>query len=124
MNRLIHTRLSLALAIAFGICIAELSSFVVQEEVSTVSESAALTTNAPAALPDASTGNDTCVPPLLPLVVVRPTDQDLMLAETSELLAAISVSTPVISIPDLLPRVRLDMPYYSFGKLMPGATKE
>lgn len=124
MNRQIHTRLSLALAIAFGICIAELSSIVAQDEHSAVAESATLVADAPAEASPAAAGKDSCAPPLLPLVVVKPTDQDLMLAETSELLASISGSSPALSIPDLLPRVRLDMPYYSFGKLMPGATKE
>lgn len=120
MNRLIHTRLSLALAIAFGICIAELSSIVAQEESSVDRDTAALV----AEPSPATTGADACTPPLLPLVVVRPSGHDLMLAETSELLAAASGSTPTLSLPNLLPRVRLDMPYYSFGNLMPGATKE
>lgn len=124
MNRLIHTRLSLALAIAFGIGIAELSSLVARDNGITAAEPTALVASRPAPLLPATVDIDNCAIPLLPLVVVRPTDQDLLDAGTSELIAAASSSAPALSIPDLMPRVRLDMPYYSFGKLMPGATKD
>ncbi|MEZ5461533.1 hypothetical protein [Dokdonella sp.] len=120
MNRLIHTRLGLALAIAFGICIAELSNIVAQDDAFAGAETAALV----GITPPAASVSDSCAPPMLPLIVVKPSYEDLLDAESAELLSAISSSAPALSIPDLLPRVRLDMPYYSFGKLMPGATKE
>ncbi|MGB0135133.1 hypothetical protein [Dokdonella sp.] len=124
MNRLIHTRLGLALAIAFGIGIAELSNFFTQGNDFAAVETVAMAAGGPVSPMPATVGIENCAIPMLPLIVVRPDHHDLLGAETSELLAAVSGGSPVLSIPNFLPRVRLDMPYYSFGKLMPGATKE
>ena len=62
--------------------------------------------------------------PTLPLVVVRAdvdADSDHRSGSTETLASS---GNPTIHLPDVLPHVRLDMPYYSFGKLIPRAIKE
>lgn len=64
--------------------------------------------------------------PILPVVAVRPSAEELLAAgegrDDGESLVASSAGSD--SITDLLPRARLDMPYYSFGKTLPRASKD
>jgi hypothetical protein len=63
--------------------------------------------------------------PTLPLVVVRASiseQGEIDSATPSQSMA--SSSSASIDLPDVLPHVRLDMPYYSFGKLTPRAIKD
>jgi hypothetical protein len=74
-------------------------------------------------------------PVLLPTVIVRPTAADLAMAqndaaESRVVIAPLAQATPRQRAPQaqlgapLLPRLGLDMPYYSFGKAMPRMRKE
>jgi hypothetical protein len=61
--------------------------------------------------------------PTLPVVIVRANAPAQVEPESEFLAASTSASTPALGMP-ALPHVRLDMPYYSFGKLLPRAIKE
>jgi hypothetical protein len=72
-------------------------------------------------------------PVLLPTVVVRPSAADLAEAmrdenadsdESPTLIEAAETRTLYDTIAPALPNVRLDMPYYSFGKVLPRVSKE
>ena len=72
-------------------------------------------------------------PVLLPTVVVRPSAADLAEAvrdenadseESPTLIEAAVTRTLYATIAPALPNVRLDMPYYSFGKVLPRVRKE
>jgi hypothetical protein len=64
--------------------------------------------------------------PTLPLVVVRPGNdaRDEIESAARPHAAVASSSSASNDLPDVLPHVRLDMPYYSFGKLTPRAIKD
>jgi hypothetical protein len=65
--------------------------------------------------------------PVLPVVVVTPSDEDRLAASDSKHQVAASGESRGSSSPlmhEILPHVRLDMPYYSFGKMMPRAIKD
>ncbi len=63
---------------------------------------------------------------MMPTVEVRPSAAELLAAsqtpDDGESLASSSAASDAIA--DLLPRARLDMPYYSFGKTLPRASKD
>lgn len=63
---------------------------------------------------------------VLPLVTVRPTAAELQAAQALDfaIVAAAAGGGTVDAITELLPHARLDMPYYSFGKMMPRASKD
>ena len=72
-------------------------------------------------------------PVLLPTIVVRPSAADLAEAmrdenadsdESPTLIEAAKTRTFYDTIAPVLPNVRLDMPYYSFGKMLPHVSKE
>ena len=127
MNRLIRIRLFVAMAI-----LATVSALAVSA-TRPVSPSIAAAVNAPAGtaepipmLPTITVVADVDEPELMPLVIVRPSDAERRAALTFDVAATTTVSGGGGSdfVSDLLPRARLDMPYYSFGKLIPGASKE
>lgn len=123
MNRLIHARLLFAIAIATTIGAAELGSRVFPvspahspREQATVMDSLptlpTITVHAPDAIPT------------LPVVLVRPTPAQLADANAAVAVttSASSTASPLVS--SALPHVRLDMPYYSFGKMLPNVIKD
>lgn len=124
MNRAIHFRLFLALAITASV--SALAWSAARSQASTVAASAPVEA-APEAIPVLPTivvnANDDV--PVLPLVIVRPSAEErataLELAATDDHLVR-GDGTSITG--DLLPRARLDVPYYSFGKLMPGTSKD
>jgi hypothetical protein len=66
--------------------------------------------------------------PVLPVVTVTPSKEDRRLAmamtpNSPKHASGVAGSVLPIST-DFLPHVRLDMPYYSFGKMMPRAIKD
>ena len=123
MYRMIHTRLMLALAIAAVVGALGLAGANTGESASPVANVAAVR---PAeVIPTLPTVmvRATVEIPTLPVVIVR-ADAPAQVEPASEfLVASTSASTPALGIP-ALPHVRLDMPYYSFGKLLPRAIKE
>lgn len=123
MYRMIHTRLMLALAIAAAVGVLGLAGASTGESTSPV---AAAATARPAEvipmLPTVMVHASVEIP-TLPVVIVR-ADAPAQAEPASEfLVASTSASTPALGMP-ALPHVRLDMPYYSFGKLLPRAIKE
>lgn len=127
MNRLIRIRLIVALAILTTVSALAVSA------TRPVTTSLAANASAPTAaaesipmLPTITVVAEVDHPALLPVVIVRPSD-----AERQASLALEVAATAVASgggagdfVSDLLPRARLDMPYYSFGKMIPGASKD
>ena len=59
-------------------------------------------------------------------VIVTPTAQERLAAagDVHSALATASLGTASPLMHEMLPHVRLDMPYYSFGKMMPRALKD
>ncbi|SFN14740.1 hypothetical protein [Dokdonella immobilis] len=123
MNRTIHTRLMLALAIAAivgSLGLAGTSSRELTSPAATVATArpAEVIPTLPTVMVRASVEI-----PTLPVVVVR-ADAPAQAEPAREfLVASTSASVPALGMP-ALPHVRLDMPYYSFGKLLPRAIKE
>jgi hypothetical protein len=64
--------------------------------------------------------------PMLPVVVVHPTaaerEEAMAIGPIRQVSLTGGSTSPLIE--DILPHVRLDMPYYSFGKMVPRAIKE
>jgi hypothetical protein len=77
-------------------------------------------------LPTITVVADIDAPTLMPLVIVRPSDSERRAALAIEVASSVSEAGGGSSdfVSDLLPRARLDMPYYSFGKMIPGASKD
>ncbi len=121
MNRLIRTRLFVALSIVASVTALAFSATrpVITAEAAVpvpaepIPVLPTIVVNAPVELP------------VLPLVVVRPTaaEREAALAMELPLHASLAGGGSNL-VGDLLPRARLDMPYYSFGKLMPKASKD
>ncbi len=123
MNRLIHVRLLLAIAIATTIGAVELGSLVSPatpahpgNERSVVADSVVTLPTITVIAPDAI--------PTLPVVLVRPTPAQLATAQATVAVASASTSAGPPSVSATLPHVRLDMPYYSFGKMLPNVIKD
>lgn len=126
MNRTIHTRLMLALAIAAIVGSLGLAGTSSRELTSPAATVATVATARPAevipTLPTVMVRASVEIP-TLPVVVVR-ADAPAQAEPAREfLVASTSASVPALGMP-ALPHVRLDMPYYSFGKLLPRAIKE
>lgn len=128
MNRLIRIRLFVAMAI-----LATVSALAVSATRPIVASSATAAPHAtePAAepipmLPTITVVADVDEPELMPLVIVRPSDAERRAALTLDVATTAPISGGGASdfVSDLLPRARLDMPYYSFGKMIPGASKD
>lgn len=62
--------------------------------------------------------------PTLPTIVVTATAPEGTADEPTLQVASMSEARDSVSPVSALPHARLDMPYYSFGKLMPRAIKE
>ena len=122
MNRLIHVRLMLALAIAgvVGVLAAATTEPSRAVAVTPTQSAPALAEEIPTLATITVHANATI--PTLPLVIVRPTDHEVPVARAS--VASVSGGSPALDMPDLLPHARLDMPYYSFGKLLPRTIKD
>lgn len=121
MNRLIRIRLFVAIAILAGISALGMSA---TRPVAPAPASAATSAIIPV-LPTIHVSARAEVP-VMPLVVVRPSAAELHAATKSDVtrLASVSGGGGSDLVGDLLPHARLDMPYYSFGKLMPKASKD
>ena len=123
MSRLIHVRMLLALAIAvtigaleFGSMIApKLSAHTVQENVVEASGSIPMLSTIRVFPADEI--------PTLPLVIVRPINVERADASPAKVLASVVEQTAPAS-GSGMPHVRLDMPYYSFGKMLPNVIKD
>jgi hypothetical protein len=125
MTRLIHARMLLAIAIATTIGVLEFGSMIVSESPS----------NAPQSPTMASTDHVTILPtiavsapeamPTLPLVIVRPPATVVpTFKPVVVVVASAARHSSALSVSGALPHVRLDMPYYSFGKMLPNAIKD
>jgi len=62
--------------------------------------------------------------PTLPTIVVSAKAPELAADEPSPQVASVSEARDSVPGVAALPHARLDMPYYSFGKLMPRVIKE
>lgn len=127
MNRLIRIRLFVALAILATVSALAVSA--TRPVAMSVAHAAPMATPAEApiqVLPTITVVADVVEPQLLPLVIVRPTDSERRAALALEVATTTSVTGGGSSdfVSELLPRARLDMPYYSFGKMIPGASKD
>lgn len=126
MNHLIHVRLMLALAIAAAVGVLGFSHAGSETRNTQAGADAVADTAAVESIPTLPTvfvRADAEIP-TLPLVVVRAHATDVAEQEMPLVAASTSSANPAMSLPDVLPHVRLDMPYYSFGKLLPRAIKE
>ena len=124
MNRLIHARLLLAILIASGVGALEVGNLLfpasplhkVVEGGAIAPEAITLPTiivHAPAAIPT------------LPLVIVRPTlDQRQATPAVEAVVSSPELPPKAGSTYSTMPHVRLDMPYYSFGKMLPNVIKD
>ncbi|HNR92550.1 MAG TPA: hypothetical protein PKO41_09005 [Dokdonella sp.] len=123
MNRIIHFRLLVALAITASISAFAWSA--TRPQASAIAASAPFET-APEAIPVLPTivvnANDDV--PVLPLVIVRPSAEERAMALELAAAADDSHGGGAGIVGELLPRARLDVPYYSFGKLIPGTSKD
>ena len=120
MNRLIRIRLFVALAV---VAATSALAFSATRPVAPVMVSAPApleTILLPTVVVNAPARHE-----VLPLVIVRPSAAELQAALALDVAQHASVSGGGSDlVGDLLPRARLDMPYYSFGKLMPKASKD
>jgi hypothetical protein len=127
VNRLIRIRLLVAMAILATVSALAVSA--TRPVAASISRSAnvAVPTNEPLqVLPTITVVADIDAPTLMPLVIVRPSDSERRAALAIEVARSVSEAGGGSSdfVSDLLPRARLDMPYYSFGKMIPGASKD
>ncbi len=120
MDRLIPIRLVVALVLTLGILAATAGSAIASPAIA----SPAVDEDAIPVLP-AVVVSATIAPDELPVVVVVPSAQEIAdaLAGAQAQQALAQGGEPSI-IEELLPRARLDMPYYSFGRMMPRTTKD
>ncbi|WP_440221993.1 hypothetical protein ACQQ2N_12955 [Dokdonella sp. MW10] len=115
MDRLIPIRLVVALVLTLGILVATAGSAIA---------SPAVDEDAIPVLP-AVVVSATIAPDELPVVVVVPSAQEIAdaLAGAQAQQALAHGGEPSL-VEEMLPRARLDMPYYSFGRMMPRTTKD
>lgn len=127
MIRLIHLRLVVAITITSAIALGFFANRVSAADPAGA-QSINATTIATARIPVLPTivVNADSEIPMLPVVVVRPTSEERRdaLVMTGPMQASVSGGGTSPLNQDLLPHMRLDMPYYSFGKLMPRAIKD
>ncbi len=128
MNRAIHVRLFVALAIAGAVSALAFSATHSPEAPLAARTTPAAVDAASAPMPILPTivvhANDDV--PILPLVIVRPGAEELAaafeLASNDRDLPASGSSSD--SSGGFVPRARIDMPFYSFGALIPGTNKD
>ncbi|MBL0165119.1 MAG: hypothetical protein IPP82_16105 [Xanthomonadales bacterium] len=123
MNRLIHARLLFAIAIATTIGAAEFGSRVFPASPAHSRHEQATVMDSLPTLPTITVHAHDAIP-TLPVVLVRPTPAQLADANAAVAVttSASSTASPLVSA--ALPHVRLDMPYYSFGKMLPNVIKD
>ena len=123
MNRLIHARLLLALAIATTIGAVEIGSHIFPTAPTQPGQQQSIIADSVTTLPTITVNAPDLIP-TLPVVLVRPTPAQLGSAQTTVAVVsrASAGATPSVSV--ALPHVRLDMPYYSFGKMLPNVIKD
>ena len=123
MSRLIHARMFLALAIAVTIGVLEFSSMIVPKSSAAAEQQ--IVVAAIDEIPMLSTIHVSSPEqiPTLPLVIVRPLVIPEATSAPVQVLASIAQHTAPLSLSGL-PHVRLDMPYYSFGKMLPNVIKD
>ncbi|MEP6882229.1 MAG: hypothetical protein ABI866_09560 [Dokdonella sp.] len=123
MSRLIHARMFLALAIAVTIGALELGSMKVPKSATATKQQ--IMPVAADEIPTLSTVRVSAQEqiPMLPLVIVRPLVAQETASVPLQALASIAQHTAPLS-GSGLPHVRLDMPYYSFGKMLPNVIKD
>ena len=123
MNRLIHARLLLAVIIAASIGAVEVGSLVAPAVSAQADHPAAIVSAGIPTLPTVIVHAPEAIP-TLPVITVRPTPEQLAAASTTDALASTSASMSAPSVSPMQPHVRLDMPYYSFGKMLPNVIKD
>ncbi len=123
MSRLIHARMFLALAIAVTIGAFELASMIGPKSSKAAEQQIVLA--AVDEIPTLATVRVSAQEqiPMLPLVIVRPLVAQEAASAPLQALASIAQHTAPLSGAGL-PHVRLDMPYYSFGKMLPNVIKD
>lgn len=122
MNRIIRLRSLLALAITTVLGIASFAGIHAEQ---------------PRSAEPLPAGNASSIPmletihvraeapiPTLPTIVVSAKAPELAVDEPSPQVASVSEARDSVPGVAALPHARLDMPYYSFGKLMPRVIKE
>ncbi len=122
MNRLIRVRLLFALAM-----VATVSALALSATRPVAADRAATTREALPMLPTivVIADLDPTRAELLPLVTVRPSADELRAARALDAMqVAASGSGGSDFAAGFLPKARLDMPYYSFGTLIPSASKD
>lgn len=123
MSRLIHARMLFAIAIAVIIGVLEFSSMLAPHPSTAARQEIAFAAidNTPM-LSTISVWAPEQIP-TLPLVIVRPLAvQNATYAPVQALDAIAQHSAPLSG--SGMPHVRLDMPYYSFGKMLPNVIKD
>lgn len=126
MSRLIHARLLLAIAIAVTIGGLELGSLfastsqapiqaqITRTPVDSITMLATIRVSAPELIPT------------LPLVIVRPDPDQRFEEQSPQVRALVRQQRSNSRLVDVgtTPHVHLDMPYYSFGKMLPNVIKD
>lgn len=124
MNRLLRIRFLVALAIVAGFSAIGIGASPSTSPVAPIQTASIVTESIPV-LPTVVVSAHAPIR-VLPLVIVRPTAAERQAAQTLDfaIVAAAAGGGTVDAITELLPHARLDMPYYSFGKMMPRASKD
>ena len=123
MNRLIHARLLLAVTIAVTIGAVEFGSFVAPAISAQADNTPSIADTDMPTLPTVMVHAPEAIP-TLPVITVRLTAEQLAAASTNDALASTAAAMSAPSTSPMLPHVRLDMPYYSFGKMLPNVIKD
>ncbi len=123
MNRLIHARLLLAIAIATTIGAVEIGSLVFPTSPARSHNEQPIVVASPPTLPTITVHAADAIP-TLPVVIVRPNPTQVSASSAVVEVASISKPASPPSVSAALPHVRLDMPYYSFGKMLPNVIKD
>lgn len=126
MSRLIHARMILAIAIAVTIGAIELGSLIAptapapaqQHAIAATAQAAPTLSTIHVSAPEAI--------PTLPLVIVRPTVDQTLEMDSMQALTLVShrASRSSSSGSSHVRNVSLDMPYYSFGRMLPNVIKD
>ncbi len=123
MSRLIHARMLLAIAIAVTIGGLELGRMIAPNLSTAVEPQDAMAAPENAQMLSTIHVSAPAQIPTLPLVIVRPIVAQHETSTPMQALASIAQHTAPLS-GSGLPHVRLDMPYYSFGKMLPNVIKD
>lgn len=126
MSRLIHARMLLAVAIAVTIGALEIRSLMAPTPQATAKHDAAPLQAEPVPLLPTIRVFAPEEIPTLPLVIVRPAvEPAFVIVSTPRVVVAFnSIARSRTSSSGDMPHGRLDMPYYSFGKMLPNVIKD